>query len=142
MLLSPHIRLVAEFDHRHVFLDAAPESTSSFDERKCLFGLPRSSWADYDPALISPGGGVHSRQAKTIKITEQVRICLDLEPGTTSLPPHSLITLFSGPLLTCSTTGALAPTSTPQVARQSGGTGTVTCGLGLPLPLASLDVQN
>lgn len=91
MLLSPHIRLVAAFDHRHIFLDPAPDAAASFGERKRLFGLPRSSWADYDPALISSGGGVHSRQAKTIDITEPVRICLGLEPGTLSLPPHGLL---------------------------------------------------
>ncbi|WNB85476.1 NAD-glutamate dehydrogenase [Cellulomonas sp. ATA003] len=59
MLLSEHIRLVAAFDHRHIFLDPDPDAAASFAERRRLFGLPRSSWADYDPALISPGGGVH-----------------------------------------------------------------------------------
>ncbi|KRE63850.1 glutamate dehydrogenase [Arthrobacter sp. Soil736] len=91
MLLSPHIRLVAAFDHRHIFLDPTPDPASSFQERKRLFGLPRSSWADYDPALISAGGGVHSRRAKTIEITEEVRLCLGLEPGTAALPPHALM---------------------------------------------------
>ena len=91
MLLSPHIRLVAAFDHRHIFLDPTPDAAASFEERKRLFGLPRSSWADYDRSLISGGGGVHSRRAKTIEITEQVRICLGLEPGTLSLPPHGLL---------------------------------------------------
>ncbi|WP_427005636.1 NAD-glutamate dehydrogenase [Pseudarthrobacter sp. H2] len=91
MLLSPHILLVAAFDHRHIFLDPAPDATASFEERKRLFGLPRSSWADYDPSLISEGGGVHSRRAKTIAITEQVRMSLGLEPGTATLPPHALL---------------------------------------------------
>jgi glutamate dehydrogenase len=91
MLLSPHIRLVAAFDHRHIFLDPDPDTTASFEERKRLFSLPRSSWADYDPSLISPGGGVHSRRAKTIAITEQVRTSLGLEPGTATLPPHALL---------------------------------------------------
>ncbi len=91
MLLSPHIRLVAAFDHRHLFLDPIPDAAASFEERKRLFGLPRSSWADYHPALISAGGGVYSRRAKTIEITEQVRICLGLKPGTASLPPHALM---------------------------------------------------
>ncbi|WP_427135422.1 NAD-glutamate dehydrogenase [Pseudarthrobacter sp. S9] len=91
MLLSPHIRLVAAFDHRHIFLDPAPDATASFEERKRLFGLPRSSWADYDPSLISQGGGVHSRRAKTIAITERVRMSLGLEPGTATLPPHALL---------------------------------------------------
>ena len=91
MLLSPHIRLVAAFDHRHIFLDPTPDAASSFQERKRLFGLPRSSWADYDPSLISRGGGVYSRRAKTIEISEDIRFCLGLEPGTASLPPHALL---------------------------------------------------
>ncbi|MGO4857780.1 NAD-glutamate dehydrogenase [Arthrobacter sp. 2MCAF14] len=91
MLLSPHIRLVAAFDHRDIFLDPSPDAATSFEERKRLFGLPRSSWADYDPSLISEGGGVHSRRAKAIGITEQVRTALGLEPGTVSLPPHALM---------------------------------------------------
>ncbi|MGO4584453.1 NAD-glutamate dehydrogenase [Arthrobacter sp. 2RAF6] len=91
MLLSPHIRLVAAFDHRDIFLDPNPDAATSFEERKRLFGLPRSSWADYDPSLISEGGGVHSRRAKAIEITEQVRTALGLVPGTASLPPHALM---------------------------------------------------
>lgn len=91
MLLSQHIRLVAAFDHRHIFLDPAPDALASFEERKRLFGLPRSSWADYDPSLISEGGGVHSRQAKAIEITEEVRTALGLQPGVQSLPPHELM---------------------------------------------------
>jgi len=57
MLQSEHLRLVAAFDHRHVFLDPTPDPAASFAERKRLFELPRSSWADYDPSIISPGGG-------------------------------------------------------------------------------------
>ncbi|WP_284763050.1 NAD-glutamate dehydrogenase [Arthrobacter sp. efr-133-R2A-63] len=91
MLLSPHIRLVAAFDHRDIFLDPDPDAAASFEERKRLFRLPRSSWADYDPSLISAGGGVHSRRSKAIGITEQVRTALGLEPGTSSLPPHALM---------------------------------------------------
>ncbi len=91
MLLSPHIRLVAAFDHRHIFLDPAPDAGASFRERQRLFALPRSAWADYDPSLISEGGGVHSRAAKAIAITEQVRACLALPAGTTALPPHALL---------------------------------------------------
>ena len=69
MLQSPHIKLVAAFDHRHIFLDPEPDPADSFEERQRLFRLPRSSWADYDPALISDGGGVHQRTAKSIPIT-------------------------------------------------------------------------
>ncbi len=90
MLLSPHIQLVAAFDHRHIFLDPTPNAAVSFAERRRLFGLPRSSWADYDPSLISVGGGVFSRLAKTIEITEQVRACLRLDPGIASLTPQAL----------------------------------------------------
>src|SRR6266478_62263 len=61
MLLSRHIRLVAAFDHRHVFLDPSPDAEKSFKERERLFNLPRSSWADYDAKLISKGGGVFPR---------------------------------------------------------------------------------
>lgn len=91
MLLSRHIRLVAAFDHRHIFLDPAPDAETSFRERQRLFALPRSSWADYDPSLISLGGGVHPRSAKAIGITEQVRACLGLPAGTSALPPHALL---------------------------------------------------
>ena len=66
MLLSEHIRLVVAFDHRHVFIDPNPDAAASFAERRRLFDLPRSSWADYDPSLISPGGGVFSRSLKSI----------------------------------------------------------------------------
>ena len=73
MLLSQHIRLVAAFDHRHIFLDPDPDAATSFAERRRLFDLPRSSWADYDTSLISPGGGVYSRTAKSIPITRAGR---------------------------------------------------------------------
>jgi glutamate dehydrogenase len=72
MLLSRHIRLVAAFDHRHIFLDPDPSLAASFLERSRLFKLPRSSWADYDVAQISAGGGIHSRSAKSIAITPEV----------------------------------------------------------------------
>jgi glutamate dehydrogenase len=91
MLLSPHIRLVAAFDHRHIFLDPAPDAASSFTERRRLFSLARSSWADYDASLISDGGGVHPRTAKVIPITEQARESLGLPAGTVALPPHALM---------------------------------------------------
>ena len=62
MLLSRHIRLVAAFDHRHIFLDPSPDAAKSFAERERLFELPRSSWADYDAKLISEGGGIYRAQ--------------------------------------------------------------------------------
>ena len=91
MLLSNHIRLVAAFDHRHIFLDPTPDAAASLEERRRLFTLPRSSWADYDTSLISPGGGVFSRHAKSIGITAPVISALGL-PGTTSvMTPHELL---------------------------------------------------
>ncbi len=62
MLMSRHLRLFAAFDHRHIFVDPEPDPARSFAERQRLFRLPRSSWADYDPKLISEGGGVFDRQ--------------------------------------------------------------------------------
>src|SRR5512145_61961 len=71
MLLSRHIRLVAAFDHRHVFIDPEPDPETSFAERERLFALPRSSWADYDTTLVSEGGGVWPRSAKSVPISPQ-----------------------------------------------------------------------
>ncbi|NAZ85406.1 NAD-glutamate dehydrogenase [Kineococcus indalonis] len=91
MLLSRGIRLVAAFDHRHVFLDPDPDPELSFAERQRLFALPRSSWADYDPSLISAGGGVHSRAAKSVPVSEQVARVLGLEEGVGSLSPIEVV---------------------------------------------------
>ena len=91
MLLSPHIRLVAAFDHRHIFLDPDPDAATSYAERERMFALPRSSWADYDTSRISAGGGVHPRSAKSVPITEAVRAVLDLPAGTTALTPAELM---------------------------------------------------
>ena len=78
MLLSRHILLVAAFDHRHIFLDPSPDAAKSFAERERLFKLARSSWADYDASLLSAGGGVHARTAKSIPITPQVKAALGI----------------------------------------------------------------
>jgi glutamate dehydrogenase len=91
MLLSEHIRLIGAFDHRHVFVDPTPDAATSFAERRRLFDLPRSSWADYDPALISAGGGVWPRTAKAIPVSEPMRAALGLEDGVDSLTPPELI---------------------------------------------------
>lgn len=91
MLLSQHLRLVAAFDHRHIFIDPNPDAATGFAERLRLFALPRSSWADYDLSLISPGGGVFPRTVKSIAITEQMRTALGLAAGVTALPPVELI---------------------------------------------------
>ncbi|MFK5633013.1 MULTISPECIES: NAD-glutamate dehydrogenase [unclassified Ornithinimicrobium] len=91
MLLSEHIRLVAAFDHRHIFLDPDPDAAASFAERQRMFELPRSSWADYDTALISGGGGVYPRTAKSVPISGQVRTALGIEEGVTAMPPADLL---------------------------------------------------
>ena len=72
MLLSQCVKVVAAFDHRHIFIDPNPDPAKSWNERKRLFELPRSSWEDYDKKLISKGGGVFSRQSKTISVTPQI----------------------------------------------------------------------
>ncbi|MBB6555310.1 NAD-glutamate dehydrogenase [Nonomuraea rubra] len=91
MLLSQHIRLIAAFDHRHIFVDPAPDAARSFAERRRLFELPRSSWEDYDAKLISAGGGVFPRTAKSIQITPQMREALGLPSGIASMAPNDLI---------------------------------------------------
>jgi len=91
MLLSRHIRLVAAFDHRHVFLDPDPDPAASFAERERMFALPRSSWEDYDRSLISEGGGVWPRTAKSVPVSPQARAVLGLAAGVTALPPDELI---------------------------------------------------
>jgi glutamate dehydrogenase len=89
MLLSRAIRLVAAFDHRHIFLDPAPDPLTSWKERKRLFELPRSSWEDYNPALISRGGGVFPRTAKRIRLSKQARDLLGL--AEKEIEPEALI---------------------------------------------------
>ncbi|MGB5579476.1 MAG: NAD-glutamate dehydrogenase [Woeseia sp.] len=89
MLLSRKIKLVAAFNHQHIFLDPEPDLAASFKERQRLFKLPRSSWEDYDEALISKGGGIFSRQAKLIRLSPEVRKLLDTK--ATSLQPTELI---------------------------------------------------
>ncbi|HMM24477.1 MAG TPA: NAD-glutamate dehydrogenase, partial [Pseudoxanthomonas mexicana] len=91
MLLSEHIRLVAAFDHRHIFLDPNPDAARSFKERARMFKVPRSSWADYDAKLISKGGGIHPRSAKSIDITPEVRAALGIADGVKSMTPNELM---------------------------------------------------
>jgi glutamate dehydrogenase len=79
MLLSEQIRLVAAFDHRDIFIDPNPDAASSFIERKRMFALPRSSWQDYDRKLISKGGGVFSRSAKSIPVSAEMKALLGLD---------------------------------------------------------------
>ncbi|MDM0043258.1 NAD-glutamate dehydrogenase [Variovorax dokdonensis] len=91
MLLSRHIRLVAAFDHRHIFLDPSPDAATSFAERERMFALPRSSWADYDASLISKGGGVHARSAKSIALTAEVKEALGIDAAVDHMTPTALV---------------------------------------------------
>jgi glutamate dehydrogenase len=89
MLLSEKIMLVAAFDHRDIFIDPAPDPASSFAERRRLFGLPRSSWQDYDKTRISRGGGVFSRSAKSIPLSAEMQALLDIDKP--AMTPAELI---------------------------------------------------
>ncbi|HVF94462.1 MAG TPA: NAD-glutamate dehydrogenase domain-containing protein, partial [Sphingomonas sp.] len=89
MLLSKTIRLVAAFDHRHIFIDPDPDMAKSWAERARMFALPRSSWADYDASLISAGGGVFARTDKTIKLSAQAQAVLGI--AAAEIDPTTLI---------------------------------------------------
>ena len=90
MLLSKKIRLVAAFNHMHIFIDPDPDPASSFKERQRLFKKPRSSWTDYDAKLISKGGGIFERSAKSIKLSPEIKKVLDISKD--SITPNELIT--------------------------------------------------
>ncbi|WP_406160493.1 NAD-glutamate dehydrogenase [Streptomyces sp. NBC_01005] len=99
MLLSEHIRLVAAFDHRHIFIDPNPDAATSYAERRQLFDLPRSSWADYNKDLLSAGGGIHPRSAKSIPVNAHIREALGIEPGITKMTPAELMqTILKAPV--------------------------------------------
>ncbi|HLQ55354.1 MAG TPA: NAD-glutamate dehydrogenase domain-containing protein, partial [Streptosporangiaceae bacterium] len=99
MLQSRHIKLVAAFDHRHVFVDPDPDPATGFAERERLFALPRSSWADYDTALISPGGGVWPRGVKSVRLSPEVRAALGIDESVASQTPDQLISaILSAPV--------------------------------------------
>ncbi len=91
LLCSEHTLLVAAFDHRDIFLDPNPDPAASFAERKRLFGLPRSSWQDYDASLISEGGGVYSRSLKSIPVSPEIRKALGLGSDATAMTPAELM---------------------------------------------------
>ncbi|MDE2249040.1 MAG: NAD-glutamate dehydrogenase [Pseudomonadota bacterium] len=91
MLLSRHIRLLVAFDHRHIFFDPNPDIERSFAERERMFKLPRSSWDDYDKSLISAGGGVYPRSAKSIPLTPEVRAVLGLKADVEHMAPSDLL---------------------------------------------------
>jgi glutamate dehydrogenase len=89
VLLSRQLKVLAAFDHRHIFLDPTPDVAVSFEERQRMFALPRSSWEDYDKKLISEGGGVFPRSARHIELSPQVRAALDIQES--SLAPEELM---------------------------------------------------
>jgi glutamate dehydrogenase len=97
LLRSRSLRLVAAFNHRHIFLDPSPDPERSFEERARLFALPRSSWADYDPALISTGGGIHERTVKSIRITPEVRELFQI-PADRLAPDELIHHLLQAPV--------------------------------------------
>ncbi|GGI77029.1 NAD-glutamate dehydrogenase [Legionella impletisoli] len=92
MLLSKHIKLVAAFNHMHIFIDPNPDPKTSYKERERLFKLSRSTWADYDKKLISKGGGVFNRSAKSITLTKEIRDLLGIKQ--TSVEPNELIRMI------------------------------------------------
>jgi glutamate dehydrogenase len=92
MLLSQTLKIVAAFDHRHIFLDPDPDPAASWAERARMFALPRSSWADYDASIISKGGGVFARTDKVIKLSKQIRATLGIEAS--EIEPGALISLI------------------------------------------------
>jgi hypothetical protein len=98
MLLSHNLALVAAFDHRDIFLDPDPDPERSWLERRRLYDLPGSSWQDYDRTLISAGGGVHSRRAKSVPLTDEVRELLGID--TAALTPDERSAIERHPLYT------------------------------------------
>ncbi|MFJ2774509.1 NAD-glutamate dehydrogenase [Streptomyces sp. NPDC087300] len=99
MLLSEHIRLVAAFDHRHIFIDPRPDAATSYAERRRLFELPRSSWADYEKELLSAGGGIFPRSAKSIQLNAHIREALGIETGVAKMTPADLMkTILQAPV--------------------------------------------
>ncbi len=84
LLQSPHARLIAAFNHQHVFIDPDPDPKRAYAERQRLFALPRSTWSDYDPSAISRGGGVFERAAKRVRLSDEIRAALGIEAETLS----------------------------------------------------------
>ena len=102
MLLSEHIRLVAAFNHKHIFIDPNPDAATSFEERQRLFTLPRSSWADFNKKLISKGGGIFLKSAKSIRISPEMQLRFDINSSmmtnTTMTPADLISTLMKAPV--------------------------------------------
>lgn len=91
LLMSNKIKLVAAFNHMHIFIDPNPNTAQSFIERKRLFEKPRSQWSDYDTNIISKGGGVFSRNSKLIELTSEMKQILDIQESIQSISPDELI---------------------------------------------------
>lgn len=89
MLLSEHIQLVAAFNHLHIFIDPNPDAAATFKERKRLFDRPRTTWDDFDKKLLSKGGAVYSRSAKSLKLTPQIKARFNIEK--TQVTPNELL---------------------------------------------------
>ncbi len=86
MLQSRHLKLLAAFNHLHIFVDPSPDPEKSYEERKRLFDLPHSTWQDYDPALLSQGGGVFERRAKSINLTPQMKALFNIREDYVAPP--------------------------------------------------------
>jgi glutamate dehydrogenase len=97
LLMSPHLKLVAAFNHMHIFIDPDPDPASSYEERKRLFDLPRSSWEDYNAELISKGGGIFLRSAKSIPLSAEMQALLDVEDEK-MVPNDLLRALLKAPI--------------------------------------------
>lgn len=97
LLMSDKLKLVAAFNHLHIFIDPNPEPASSFAERQRLFDLPRSAWSDYDTSIMSEGGGIFSRSAKSIAISEQMKERFDIEADKLT-PTELLNALLKAPV--------------------------------------------
>ncbi|MEO2104959.1 MAG: NAD-glutamate dehydrogenase domain-containing protein [Actinomycetota bacterium] len=97
MLRSRAIRLVAAFDHRDIFIDPTPDEETSFEERRRLFELPRSSWQDYDQSLVSAGGGIFSRTAKSVTLSPEAREALRIDAAELS-PPELINAILKAPV--------------------------------------------
>jgi glutamate dehydrogenase len=97
MLQTPHTRLVAAFNHLHIFLDPDPDAVAAFKERQRLFDLPRSTWEDYNRKLISKGGGIYSRASKSISLSAQVQALLGLKVASAT-PPEVIRAILKAPV--------------------------------------------
>ncbi len=91
MLLSTSLKLVAAFNHMHIFIDPDPDAQVAYEERRRLFEMPRSTWDDYDRSLISDGGGVYSRSIKAIPLNDKIRAVLGIDSSTESITPNEMV---------------------------------------------------